>query len=640
MKLMDICSAMLTLRRLLMGCLLLVCSAGAFAATSVVKTTYIGICGGYVVDLNKLTCDVSGNSLSCTYKRYGFDNSTSQEVNCNGTGQTINALVTSTNPLDSVQFIDAEVLKPTDRVCATDSLNATLCWNINYSGAVPSMTMSMTVNNDIDSDGVQNSSDNCLTKINSNQLDTDSDLQGNACDLDDDNDGVADASDAFALDFSASIDADQDGLPNDWNAVCDTACQSASSLVIDNDDDDDTIADANDNCPNNSNANQADLDGDGAGNTCDNDSDNDGQLNAADTDDDNDGVIDTSDAYPFNPLYSADTDRDTLPDNWELSNGKNPSKADYAISTNATHTCAIDDTGVKCWGGSNGSGQLNVPTTLVHPYAVSNGNNWSCACDDNGSQCWGSGYPATPSCVVSTAGGTTTLLSNGNGFCNTQSQSQPPGFNVQSACAINSSGDVFCDASGTYKSYPLSIPQPYQCVWTTVNTITGQDKTFSPGNIRQISMSSGVSQGQGSPGRVCTLSDKGIACNTLTATVGGAPVTRVMVAEFTLPSLFIDSDGDGVPRPADPDDLDAAKTGDTDGDGYPDTADAFPANPAEWLDSDNDGIGNNADMDDDNDGVPDYIDADPLNAAINTEKLLPVNGGYKGSTIRESQTAQ
>lgn len=46
------------------------------------------------------------------------------------------------------------------------------------------------------------------------------------------------------------------------------------------------------------------------------------------------------------------------------------------------------------------------------------------------------------------------------------------------------------------------------------------------------------------------------------------------------------------------------------------------------------------DTDDDNDGVPDYIDADPLNAAINTEKLLPMNGGYKGSVMHESTSVQ
>ena len=46
-------------------------------------------------------------------------------------------------------------------------------------------------------------------------------------------------------------------------------------------------------------------------------------------------------------------------------------------------------------------------------------------------------------------------------------------------------------------------------------------------------------------------------------------------------------------------------SGDQDGDGIEDATDKFPLDPTEWLDTDNDGIGNNADPDDDNDGMPD-----------------------------------
>lgn len=67
---------------------------------------------------------------------------------------------------------------------------------------------------------------------------------------------------------------------------------------------------------------------------------------------------------------------------------------------------------------------------------------------------------------------------------------------------------------------------------------------------------------------------------------------------------------------------------------------ALPFQAWAAVDTDNDGIGNNADLDDGNDGIPDYIDADPLNAATSTEKLFPMNGGYKGSSISESQAVQ
>ena len=45
---------------------------------------------------------------------------------------------------------------------------------------------------DYDSDGVGDNSDNCMLVVNADQIDTDGDGEGNACDLDDDNDGYTD----------------------------------------------------------------------------------------------------------------------------------------------------------------------------------------------------------------------------------------------------------------------------------------------------------------------------------------------------------------------------------------------------------------------------------------------------------------
>jgi hypothetical protein len=58
------------------------------------------------------------------------------------------------------------------------------------------------------------------------------------------------------------------------------------------------------------------------------------------------------------------------------------------------------------------------------------------------------------------------------------------------------------------------------------------------------------------------------------------------------------------------------------------------------LDTDGDGLADKVDLDDDGDGVPDYIDAEPLNAGNANERMLPVNGDYKGSTIMDKSVTQ
>lgn len=70
-------------------------------------------------------------------------------------------------------------------------------------------------------------------------------------------------------------------------------------------------------------------------------------------------------------LYAIDSDRDTLPDDWELANGRNPNVADYQVASGRGHTCAIDDNGVQCWG-RNQYGQTDVPA-LSNPVQISGG---------------------------------------------------------------------------------------------------------------------------------------------------------------------------------------------------------------------------------------------------------------------------
>lgn len=65
-----------------------------------------------------------------------------------------------------------------------------------------------------DGDGVPDTTDNCVSVSNPDQQDNDGDFNGDACDSDDDNDGVVDVDDAFPLDATESLDTDGDGIGN------------------------------------------------------------------------------------------------------------------------------------------------------------------------------------------------------------------------------------------------------------------------------------------------------------------------------------------------------------------------------------------------------------------------------------------
>ncbi|HSC76370.1 MAG TPA: thrombospondin type 3 repeat-containing protein, partial [Pseudomonadales bacterium] len=161
--------------------------------------------------------------------------------------------------------------------------------------------------------------DNCPDQANADQLNTDSDSQGDTCDADDDNDGTNDSSDKFPLNPAASVDTDNDGFPNNWRSACNATCQANSGLILDN-------------CPSASNPDQLNTDGDAQGNACD-------------TDDDNDGVADASDAFPLNAAESADTDTDGVGNN-----------ADNCVAlSNASQTDTdVDGAGDECDSTPNG----------------------------------------------------------------------------------------------------------------------------------------------------------------------------------------------------------------------------------------------------------------------------------------------
>jgi len=159
---------------------------------------------------------------------------------------------------------------------------------------------------DSDGDGISNSLDNCPNTVNPDQLNADGDTQGDVCDDDDDGDNTPDINDNCPLVSNiGQTDTDLDGIgddcdncPNESNSdqadangdgVGD-ACPGGTSTggttggggTSADDADGDGVANSTDNCPSLANADQADADGDGAGDVCDTDRDGDGIDNSID----------------------------------------------------------------------------------------------------------------------------------------------------------------------------------------------------------------------------------------------------------------------------------------------------------------------------------------------------------------------
>jgi hypothetical protein len=165
---------------------------------------------------------------------------------------------------------------------------------------------------DDDGDGIPDASDNCSAVANPFQGDADGDRIGDACELDDDNDGRLDTADNCPLAFNpAQTDTDHDGRGD--------ACDPTPT----GDDDGDGVDNATDNCRIVANPAQANFDHDNLGDACDDDDDGDGALegvwpfdncvplyNPDQKDTDGDGIGDACDPTPNGP----DTDGDGILD--------------------------------------------------------------------------------------------------------------------------------------------------------------------------------------------------------------------------------------------------------------------------------------------------------------------------------------
>ncbi len=133
---------------------------------------------------------------------------------------------------------------------------------------------------DLDGDLWKNEVDNCPLTANGTQINTDGDAEGDACDADDDNDGIPDLGGPGVPPDNCRTVANPDQLDSNGDGYGDL-CPPVDS-------DGDGVLNPNDNCVSDPNPGQEDLDGDGeggstrGGDACDRDDDNDLAPDAVD----------------------------------------------------------------------------------------------------------------------------------------------------------------------------------------------------------------------------------------------------------------------------------------------------------------------------------------------------------------------
>ncbi|MDA8815581.1 proprotein convertase P-domain-containing protein, partial [Luminiphilus sp.] len=472
---------------------------------------------------------------------------------------------------------------------------------------------------DEDGDGFHDGIDNCPSIANADQANNDDDASGDICDVDDDNDGVADEDDIWPLREAYSLDPDSDGLPSRWEIRFGLSPSASDDMG-------------------------SDYDADG--------------LTALE-----------EFRYGTNP-NNADTDADGLPDLWELENSRDPTIADYqlAVSQNSRinfdTTCLLDDRNITCSPNIVGA---EVPPVMENIKGLAVANRTGCAIDGEEIKCWGLNQlkksekipgVSAPKFIDGFQNGFCTLGSS-DLVCWGQAFEDPDGYSLVSREFVEPYkllvhrtnvcvADVFglhCTNRGTYD----------EAVWCSIETDRHIQEVFTVGSSTAILIDGAlelydVSSDRceprditntwiplpeefeypivagyfgtsvlGDDARSCAVDDNGdrVICwkwftEVELPVLDTPPITANSIyqrnwdgdyciygaagfwckgGEGIETNAFIDPDGDGynTQNGLDKFPLDPTEWEDIDGDGTGDNSDAFPSDPAASVDSDGDG---------------------------------------------------
>ena len=357
---------------------------------------------------------------------------------------------------------------------------------------------------------------------------------------------------------------------------------------------------------------------------------------------------------------SPDSDNDTLPDSWEIANGRNPSVPDYLLRAVGSRTCLKDDEGIKCWGIDS-----SVETTFSGSIGVFDGYSAICYDLDSELSCTSHSAPLTGNPaetpipdsldkVVDFGVGEWSMCAitvnselecwqwyGEGGFSNPPiSSAEELEAGQKHACAI-SSNQIVCWGRWVGSGWPNNSPPsltnprmlrsanrsggPHSCAFADEGFKcwgTWQDQgSFGTWTIPDLVETEVIDYALSYVGGCALKSDDSTICwggrntpldystlafsleNSKQISLGNELCllsdTGVTCSDSESINLMIDPDGDGF----------STQNGN----------DAFPLDSTEWLDTDLDGIGNNVDTDDDGDGVSDSLDAFPLDKTETTD---------------------